>query len=169
MRVVVGQGVEGKPEYVHISVTNNGEREFVISGLAWVTHRRSKLNAYQHGGVRDDNVHSDIIPHKLTFGATASFFLPVTGEGNWFEGIGTRGDVWLDAYSRRESLTKLRLYVYTSVGQILKIKPEDGFLDELWKHIAAAIAAKNLAPVGGPAAGLQELDLDVERRSDWPH
>lgn len=169
MRIVVGHGVEGRPEYIHISVTNNGEREFVISGLAWVTHRRSKLNAYQNGGVQDDNVNSDIIPHKLAFGATASFFLPATGNDSWFEGIRTRGDVWLAAYSRRERLKKLRLYVYTSVGQTLKIKPEDGFLEELWKHIASAIAAKDLASVGGPAEGLQEIDLDAERRSDWPH
>ena len=169
MRILVGQGVEGRPEYVHISITNNGEREFVISGLAWVTHRRSTLNAYQSGGIRDANVHSDVIPHKLSFGETASFFLPAVGNDNWFGSIESRGDLWLAAYSRRESLKKLRLYVYTSVGQILKVRPEDGFLDELWKHIAAAIAAKASAPTGKSSAARQELDIDVANRAGSPH
>lgn len=163
MRIVVGRGVVGKPEYVHITVVNNGEREFIVTGLAWVPLPKSKLHALQIGGVSDQNVTSDSFPKKLMFGETASFFMRADGPGNWFDLVRKRSEVWTNAYSRKESLQKLRLHVSTSVGRSHEIKPEQGFIDHLWPYVELAIKdrAAKVEEGGGNASQVIEIERDT--------
>lgn len=137
MRQVVTQGSKGiPPSYVVISVTNNGERDFIVKGLTWVTQKKKDaLSGIQLGGVSDVNVSSSEFPKKLAFGETAQYFLRGSGEQSWFALAVKRPDIWLDAYSRKESLKSLRLVVSTSIGTDLKIKPEQGFINQLWDAI----------------------------------
>lgn len=142
IRLIIGNHLEkvngSYPEYVVISVTNNGATEFIVRSFAWKGGYRSKIHAMQMMGHSDMYVQSAPLPHRLALGEEAQFFLPTYGEDSWLQRISSADNYFSKSFATRKSLESLRLAVLTSVGITHDLKPEAKVLDAIWRQIQIA-------------------------------
>jgi len=141
IRLIIANHIEkvngSYPEYVVVSVTNNGAIEFTVRSFAWKGGYRSKVHAMQIMGHNDMYVQSSPLPHKLALGEDVHFFLPTYAEESWLQRISSADNFFSKSFATRRSLESLRLVVLTSVGVSHELKPEKKVLDAIWERIQA--------------------------------
>lgn len=119
---------DGTPTERHLrmSVTNLGERPVTIDSVGWaIGKRKQRRFAIQ----TVSGPYSARYPIELLYGKHAAFLVPSGDTSIWFKDF---AEMFLQDFSRK-SLKTLVAQIHTSVGQIIEVHPEPGFLDELSK------------------------------------
>jgi len=129
LRQIVGRGVPTE-DLLQIAVTNLGERPVTVSNIGWVIGKRSKRRyALQLFG---DRMSADV-PYTLTHGQRATFNVLFSSRPDWMQDFMTN----YVKSAERTVLRTLTAEIYTSVGQTVRVKPEQLFLEKLAQVQAA--------------------------------
>jgi len=136
-----GQSSNQRPKYLVISAVNIGEMQATITGVGWTVGRYSRRRpwAHQDTNVGDYLVQNPKLPHQVSHGETAQFFLPLQGEHSWV-GYLDRSGMFIEKLRTRKSFNSLRAVVFTSVGKNFYCRPNDAALNLMWKHQQVCMA-----------------------------
>lgn len=126
-RQIVTVGSKYVPDYCMIKVTNCGVRPAKITNISWEYGPLTKKNhLIQLFGFPD----SDDIPKVLNEGEEACFLIP-------FSNLMSEG-TWISTFPKKISqsgINSLKVCIYTSVGQVFKVKIEKGLKEEFLKSL----------------------------------
>jgi len=127
LRVIFAGDGSPPEEHLNISVTNLGDRPVTINSVGWAIGKgKKKQLCIQTVSGRYTNQY----PIELAHGKEANFKVSFLNTPNWAKDF-------MDGFTKTPTdkhLKTLDVLVYTSVGQIIKAKPEKGLL-ELLKNV----------------------------------
>jgi hypothetical protein len=107
-----------------IGITNIGERPVIINSVGWAIGRGMNEKRCLQFGIEPLALS---FPMELGYGKSVNLAVSSTNHPNWLKEFSNEfiGDL------SASSLKSLRLLVDTSVGKIVKVRPEKGLLDAL--------------------------------------
>ena len=119
IRLLLGHG--NSEECLVFSITNIGERPVIINNIGWRVgksrNRKDAIQTLSHSS-------QDRIPKKIEYGENATFMINFTENPNWAADF-------VEKVILSEPVKSIRAIVFTSVGHIEEIKPEQNLLTKL--------------------------------------
>jgi hypothetical protein len=129
-RILVGAGyTKPYPEFAVFRIVNTGDRPIRVSQIGWKTglfRKRFAIQLY-------DATQSSPLPVDLTHGQEASWMVPFAARDETWPGYFAKGML---SPNHRVAVWTLRAQIFTSVGHVFEVKPEESLL----KHLREACA-----------------------------
>ncbi len=124
-RIIIGPGsTKPYPEFAVFRIVNTGDRPITVIQLGWKVGLFRKRFADQ----MHDQAQSSRLPIELSHGQEGAWYVPATaGDEPWVEYF---AKVMLVPHYRT-ALWTLRAQVFSSVGHVFKVRPEENLLKRL--------------------------------------
>ena len=132
IKQIITPGIDDVPSYCCIEVVNAGISPANVTSIAWqvgfCSRDRVRVQIF-------NNVNSHRLPAYIQEGEIARFMLPIQ-RNNLDDWMVRFSKELLEEYSKLSIRLTMKVCVYTSVGEVFRVKVDKGLIEEIIKKLS---------------------------------